>query len=43
MLLLEPAALSDFEGTQQGGDINAVVIGLTKSNFHYECLNEAFR
>ena len=43
LLLLEPAALSDFEGAQKDGDINAVVIGLTKSNFHYECLNEAFR
>lgn len=43
MLMLEPDAVSDFEGTLKDGDVNAVVIGLTKSNFHYERLNEAFR
>jgi len=43
MLLLDPAALPDFEGTCSNGEINAVVVGLTKSNFHYERLNDAFR
>ncbi|XP_072399862.1 haloacid dehalogenase-like hydrolase domain-containing protein 2 [Diabrotica undecimpunctata] len=45
MLMLDPAALEDFEGLACSPDEmpNAVVVGLAPSEFHYDRLNEAFR
>lgn len=44
LLLLEEAALEDFEGVGTDSEAkNAVVIGLAPSQFKYEVLNKAFR
>ncbi|XP_046643119.1 haloacid dehalogenase-like hydrolase domain-containing protein 2 [Daphnia pulicaria] len=43
LLLLEEAALEDFEGLQRSGEMNAVVVGLAPSKFDYETMNNAFR
>uniref|UniRef100_A0A7E4W3J9 Haloacid dehalogenase-like hydrolase domain-containing protein 2 n=1 Tax=Panagrellus redivivus TaxID=6233 RepID=A0A7E4W3J9_PANRE len=49
MLLLEPEAIGEFEGIQSDAtgvpqsDLNAVVVGLAPSQFHFERLNSAFR
>lgn len=44
LLLLEDAALEDFEGISRNAEeINAVVVGLAPSKFEYESMNHAFR
>ncbi|XP_056631802.1 haloacid dehalogenase-like hydrolase domain-containing protein 2 [Diorhabda sublineata] len=45
MLMLEQAALEDFEGIAcpSTDTPNAVIVGLAPTEFHYEKLNEAFR
>jgi len=43
LLLLEEAALEDFEGIQCSGEMNAVVVGLAPSKFDYETMNNAFK
>jgi len=36
LLLLEPDAQREIEGIPQSEPHNSVVVGLSKSNFHYE-------
>ncbi|CAB4398470.1 Haloacid dehalogenase-like hydrolase domain-containing protein 2 [Rhizophagus irregularis] len=43
LLFLEDAALEDFQGIPTEEPNNAVVIGLSPTNFRYEMLNKAFR
>jgi hypothetical protein len=43
MLLIEPAAMDDFQDLITDGTPNAVVIGLAPSKFNYDELNKAFR
>ncbi|KYN17925.1 PREDICTED: haloacid dehalogenase-like hydrolase domain-containing protein 2 isoform X3 [Trachymyrmex cornetzi] len=43
MLLIDPAAMEDFQDLVTDNIPNAVVIGLAPSKFNYEELNKAFR
>ncbi|KYQ52528.1 Haloacid dehalogenase-like hydrolase domain-containing protein 2 [Trachymyrmex zeteki] len=43
MLLIDPAAMEDFQDLATDDTPNAVVIGLAPSKFNYEELNKAFR
>ncbi|CAG8475793.1 7007_t:CDS:10 [Funneliformis caledonium] len=43
LLFLEDAALEDFQGIPTGEPNDAVVVGLSPSNFQYDMLNKAFR
>ncbi|RIA83005.1 phospholysine phosphohistidine inorganic pyrophosphate phosphatase [Glomus cerebriforme] len=43
LLFLEDAALEDFHGIPTEEPNNAVVVGLSQTNFRYEMLNKAFR
>jgi len=43
MLLIEPAAMDDFQDLITDETPNAVVIGLAPSKFNYDELNKAFR
>ncbi|RHZ63726.1 hypothetical protein Glove_328g25 [Diversispora epigaea] len=43
MLFLEESALEDFQGVSTDEPYNAVVVGLSPSNFNYDMLNKAFR
>lgn len=41
--MLEPEAMSEFEGVNTKEPLNAVVVGLAPSMFDYEQMNRAFR
>lgn len=43
MLLIDPAAMEDFQDLVTHETPNAVVVGLAPSKFNYEELNKAFR
>lgn len=43
LLLIDPAAMEDFQDLVTNETPNAVVVGLAPSKFHYEELNKAFR
>ncbi|CAG8497129.1 6563_t:CDS:2 [Acaulospora morrowiae] len=43
LLFLEDDALEDFQGVSTEEPNDAIVIGLSPTNFHYEMLNKAFR
>lgn len=43
MLLIDPAAMEDFQDLVTNETPNAVVVGLAPSKFNYEELNKAFR
>lgn len=43
MLLIDPAAMEDFQDLATNDTPNAVVIGLAPSQFNYEELNKAFK
>lgn len=43
LLLIEPAAMEDFQDLVTDDIPNAVVIGLAPSKFNYDELNKAFR
>lgn len=44
MLLIDPAAMEDFQDLVTDNDVpNAVVVGLAPSKFNYDELNKAFR
>ncbi|XP_012262305.2 haloacid dehalogenase-like hydrolase domain-containing protein 2 [Athalia rosae] len=43
LLLIDDAAVEDFTDLSKEGQLNAVVVGLAPSKFHYNQLNTAFR
>lgn len=43
MLLIDPAAMEDFQDLVTDDIPNAVVVGLAPSKFNYDELNKAFR
>lgn len=43
MLLIDPAAMEDFQDLVKDESPNAVVIGLAPNKFNYDELNKAFR